>query len=82
MHPKSPKWLEQIEDAAAFVLEITAGHSLADYDADRLLRAAVERQFEIIGEALQRIARTDPATVDRISDYRKIVGFRNRLVHG
>lgn len=82
MHPKSPKWLEHIADAGAFILQVTDGRSLAEYEADRLLRSAIERQFEIIGEALLRIERTDPETAARISDYRKIVGFRNRLIHG
>lgn len=82
MHPKTPKWLEDIADYAAFVLEQTAGRTLAEYEGDLLLRSAVERSFEIIGEALARIERTDPATAGRISEYRKIIGFRNRLAHG
>jgi hypothetical protein len=62
MHPKSPKWLEDIADACAFILDQTAGRSLTDYENDLLVRSAVERQCEIIGEALLRIGRTDPAT--------------------
>jgi uncharacterized protein with HEPN domain len=82
MHPKSPKWLDDIADASGFILQVTAGVSLADYQADRVLRAVVERNFEIVGEAILRLERTDPATVRRISDYRRIIGLRNRLVHG
>ena len=51
MHPRSPKLLENIRDAAQFICETTAGQGLADYSAIRLLRHAVERNFEIIGEA-------------------------------
>ncbi|HEX5499297.1 MAG TPA: HepT-like ribonuclease domain-containing protein, partial [Thermomicrobiales bacterium] len=34
------------------------------------------------GEALLRLERTDPPAVALIGNYRKIIGFRNRLVHG
>jgi uncharacterized protein with HEPN domain len=47
MHPQSPKLLEDIRDAAAFIGEVTKGKSLTDYSADRLLRQAIERNFEI-----------------------------------
>src|SRR5687768_7434327 len=82
MHPKSPQWLNDIAVRCAFIEEVTAGRSLADYQADLLLRSAIERTFEVIGEALLRIERTDPATAARITDYRRVIGFRNRLVHG
>jgi hypothetical protein len=45
MHPKSPKWIEHIADAGAFIREATAGRSLAEYEADRLLPSAIECQF-------------------------------------
>jgi len=44
-----------------------------------MLRAALERNFEIIGEALLLLERNDPETVNRIADYRNIIIFRNRL---
>ena len=47
-----------------------------------MLRAAVERQFEIIGEALRRLAKSDAATAARISEAERIVAFRNILAHG
>jgi uncharacterized protein with HEPN domain len=82
MHPRSPKLLEDIRDAAAFIVEVTAGRQLADYSADRLLRQAVERNFEIIGEAIKRLAQHDPATASRIDAYAQIIAFRNVLIHG
>ena len=42
----------------------------------------MERNFEIIGEALNRIGRIDPETAERIGDNQRIIGFRNILIHG
>lgn len=82
MRPRTPKYLADIREAAAFILEATRGRSEANYLEDRLLRHAVERNFEIIGEALRRLAQQDPETADRISDYQQIISFRNLLIHG
>lgn len=53
-----------------------------DYRDDVLLRSAVERQFEIIGEALNSFAKVDPDAATRIEDLPRIVAFRNILIHG
>jgi uncharacterized protein with HEPN domain len=82
MQPKSPKLLEDILDAAAFVLQVTHDKTLDDYRADRLLRQAVERNFEIIGEAVGNLARIDAETASKISQFQQIVAFRNLLIHG
>jgi uncharacterized protein with HEPN domain len=76
------KLLLDVREAGESILQHTAGKSLADYSADRFFRRAVEREFEIIGEALNRIDRVDPATAARISELRRIVDFRNRIIHG
>lgn len=67
---------------AVFVVDKTRDKSLDDYLADDLLRAAIERQFEIIGEALVRLRRVDLQTLDLIPEHSQIVAFRNVLVHG
>src|SRR5260370_33444951 len=82
MLPKSPKLLDQIRDAAAFIREVTRAKNVKDFENDRLLRQAVERNLEIIGEAVGRLARDDAATADRITDFRQIIAFRNILIHG
>jgi uncharacterized protein with HEPN domain len=61
--------------------DFLAGAELDRYLADRMLRAAVERQF-IIGEALGVLRRLDPATAELIPDLAEAVRFRNVLVHG
>jgi uncharacterized protein with HEPN domain len=82
MQPKTPKLLEDIRDAAAFIREAVAGKTLADYQTDRLLRQAIERNFEIIGEAMNRLALSDAQVASRISKHRRIIDFRNVLIHG
>lgn len=47
-----------------------------------MLRSAVERQLQNIGEALSQLARLDAALAARVPQHRQIIGFRNVLVHG
>lgn len=59
-----------------------AGRRFADYEADELLRSAVERRFEIIGEALNHPARVDSGLANQIPERARIVALRNVLIHG
>ena len=54
----------------------------ASYASDELRKSAVERQLEIIGEALNRLRKADPEVAQRIPDISRIVGLRNILAHG
>jgi uncharacterized protein with HEPN domain len=76
------KLLLDVREAGESILQHTRGKSLAEYSADRFFRRAVEREFEIIGEALNRLQQLDPAIAERISELRRIVDFRNRIIHG
>jgi len=59
------------------------GKTFESFLCDRLLQLALEREFEIIGEALVRLERLDPERLaQRIPEYRKIIGFRNLVAHG
>jgi uncharacterized protein with HEPN domain len=82
MQLDAKKCLEDIRRAAELILQFTAGKSFADYDGDTLLRSGVERQFQIVGEAINRLSKVDRATVDQLSATPRIVAFRNILVHG
>lgn len=78
--PKSLLW--DAQEAADAIAAMTAGKDFAAFDGDIVLRSAVERQFEIIGEALSQLARLDAALAARIPALREIVAFRNILIHG
>jgi uncharacterized protein with HEPN domain len=76
------KLLHDILSSAEGIERFTAGKDFADYQANEILRLAGERQFEIIGEALSRLLKTDAALASQITDYRKIIDFRNIISHG
>jgi uncharacterized protein with HEPN domain len=81
--PHDPRaWLWDAQEAAAAIAEFTAGMDASVYAGNRLVRAAVERQFEIIGEALNQLSRGAPDLAARIPDLPAIVAFRNILIHG
>jgi uncharacterized protein with HEPN domain len=82
MRLEAKKYLYDIQQAADLLAAFTEGKSFADYQGDAMLRAAVERQFEIIGEALAELARLDESLAAGISEYRRIIAFRNILIHG
>ena len=82
MQPESPKLLEDIRVSVTFIVNQARGKALEDYLADDVLRPAVERHFEIIGEALNRLYRRDPEITARIDDHARIIAFRNILIHG
>jgi len=50
------------------------------YAADKMLRRAIEREFEIIGEAMSRIEKHDSTL--NITSKRQIIDMRNRVIHG
>jgi uncharacterized protein with HEPN domain len=62
MRLESRKYLHDAQQACDHLRQFTSGKRLDDYVGDAMLRAAVERQFEIIGEALAQLARGDPDT--------------------
>lgn len=67
--------------ASRAIRSFCAERSFEDYCSDDMLASAVERKFEIIGEALNRVKRTNPEDLSIISDWPAIIGFRNILAH-
>jgi uncharacterized protein with HEPN domain len=82
MQPEIAKLLHDMKSAAERIQRFVKGKNFDDYLSDELLRSGVERQFEIIGEAMTRLIKFDEMVAKQISEYRKIAGFRNALVHG
>ena len=75
------KLLWAAQGAAERIARFTAGRSFDDYLAHDMLRAAVERQFEINRRSFGRIRRIEPALSAGIPDLPRIVAFRNVLIH-
>lgn len=82
MRLEARKYLYDIQRAVSLLREFTASKTFVDYERDAMLRAAVERKFEIIGEAVAQLAKVDEVVVARISEYQHIIAFRNVLIHG
>ena len=82
MNNEAKRRLQHALDACYLINQFVSGRTLEDYESDEMLRAAVERKFEIIGEALNQAEIADETVSDDIPDLRQIVGLRNRIIHG
>ncbi len=76
------KFLYDIREACRLVSAFTEKRTLDDYRKDPLLKSAVERQFQVIGEAMRQMVVHAPEKAARITDYQRIISFRHILVHG
>jgi len=82
MSDKQPaKYLWDAVEAAKRIERFTSGRTFDEYLADDMLRDAVERRFQVIGEALASLRRIDPALAAKIPDLAEVIAFRNILVH-
>jgi uncharacterized protein with HEPN domain len=55
---------------------------LSRFAASVLLQSAVERQFEIVGDALKQLSKVAPDVASKMLDCGQIIAFRNILIHG
>ena len=82
MRPDPRVLLADIDQAGADIGRFTEGMDSGAYASDTLTQAAVERKFKIIGEALNRLQKIHPELAERIPRLRRIIDFRNLLIHG
>ena len=82
MQRDSRAFLWDVREAALAIQAFTAGMDATSYAGNEMAQAAVERKFEIIGEALNQLTKLDSALASRIPDVPQIVAFRSQLIHG
>jgi len=78
--PRAFLW--DVKESALQIQTFVTGMDAAAYAANPMAQAAVERKFEIIGEALNQLAKLDAALATRISDLPKIVAFATNSFMG
>lgn len=82
MRPDPRILLTDADQAAADITDFVEGMDREAYLGDIRTQAAVERKFEIIGEALNSLHQNYPEIAERIPPLRQVVDFRNLLIHG
>ncbi len=79
MDVKIRKYLFDISIGIDAIEEYLESNDFDTYQNNRMLRSAVERELGIIGEAVNRIVKSDPSII--ISDFRRIIDARNFVIH-
>jgi uncharacterized protein with HEPN domain len=75
-------WLWDVREAAQAIEVFVSGMDATGYAQSELVHSAVERKFEVIGEALNQLSKAYPALAARVPHLPQIVAFRNQLIHG
>ena len=73
-------YLQDILEACNSIEDVMSGVSLEEYPSKRAVRSAVEREFNIIGEALRRVSALDEMLFSSISNSRATVIFETCLL--
>ncbi|MCG3190248.1 MAG: hypothetical protein LKCHEGNO_02891 [Burkholderiaceae bacterium] len=82
MTSRLPKHLHDALTAARRAAEFLGELDLEAYRTNALVRSAVERQLEIVGEAGKRVLDEAPELRARLPELELAIGLRNRLIHG
>jgi uncharacterized protein with HEPN domain len=72
--------LLHVRDAINHILEFTEGINQEAYSSNIMIQSAVERQLEIIGEAVASMSEELKAKHSKI-EWHKIKAFRNIIAH-
>lgn len=75
-------FLWDVKEAAGHIHQFVLGLDFDSYIKNILVQSGVERQFEIIGEALNQLSKAAPAVAAKIPNLGQVVAFRNILIHG
>lgn len=81
MDRKLRKYLFDIQNSIAEIESFMEGHpkEYAEFQNDTLLRRGIERNMEIMGEAMNQVLKLNPEI--RITSARKVVDTRNYIIH-
>lgn len=74
-------FLSDVIEAGQAILQAVDGISLDAYCNSRLIRSSVEREFTIIGEALNQLSQQDQKLFVQLEQAPQIISFRNKLTH-
>ena len=75
------KYLHDIKVSIESINSYLGGNrNFSEYQNNKMLRRAVEREFEIIGEAMKMLLNIDENIP--ITSKQQIIGMRNRVIHG
>lgn len=69
-----------LESIVSIEIYLNGISEISQYKSNKMMRRAVEREFEIIGEALNKLQQITPDI--EISSKHKIIAMRNRVIHG
>ena len=78
MQAEAKKLVWDALQAVDRITRFSAGKTFGDYQGDELLRSAIERQFEIVGEALGKLRQLDQASAAAILELPRSCGFPQR----
>jgi len=82
MHsPDIKVYLYDLKQACEDIHSFISGCDRESYISDSMRKSAVERQFILIGEALNQLLLNFPEEKDHFPDAPRIISFRNRLTH-